>query len=69
MAMPVTPVNSTDDLRELEMHLFQGFLPMLHMVGGVGHAHLPVTQRAAQHADVGLGPKGASEQAVGMQAL
>jgi hypothetical protein len=39
------------------------------MVGGVGNEHLPVTQRAAQYAHVGLGPKGASEQAVGMQAL
>jgi hypothetical protein len=39
------------------------------MVGGVGHAHLPVAQRAAQHAPVGLGSQGASEQPVGMQAL
>ena len=42
---------------------------MLNMVGGIGEQHLPVTQVAAQHAHVGLGPKGASEQPVGMQAL
>ena len=42
---------------------------MLHMVGGVGNEHLPVTQIAAQHAHVGLGPKGTSEEPVGMQTL
>jgi hypothetical protein len=42
---------------------------MLHMVGGVGQEHLPMPQIAAQHAHVGLGPKGASEQPIGMQAL
>jgi len=63
------PGTITDDLRELEMHLFSGLLHMLHMVGGVGNEHLAVTQIAAQHAHVGLGPQGASEQAVGMHAL
>jgi hypothetical protein len=42
---------------------------MLNMVGGVGQEHLPMTQRAAQHAHVGFGPKGAREEPVGMQAL
>ena len=42
---------------------------MLHMVGGVGQEHRPVAQRAAPHAHLGLGPKGASEQPIGMQAL
>ena len=42
---------------------------MLHMVGGVGQEPLAVPQRAAQHAHVGVRPKGASEEPVGMQAL
>jgi hypothetical protein len=62
------PGHRTDDLRELEMHLFEGLVPMLPMVGGVGQEHLPVTERAAQHAHVGLGPQGASQPAVGMPA-
>ena len=63
------PGNITDDLRALEMHLFSGLWHRLHMVGGVGNEPLPVTERAAQHAHVGLGPQGASEPAVGRQAL
>ncbi len=39
------------------------------MVGCGGHEHLPMTQRAAQHAYVGVRPKGASEEPIGMQAL
>src|SRR2546429_302802 len=63
------PSDLTDDLSELEMHLFSGFVLMLHRVGGVGQEPLPMTQRAAQHAHVGCGPQGASEEPIGRQAL
>src|SRR5205809_820544 len=39
------------------------------MVGCRGEQHLAVAQVVAEHAHLGLGPKGASEQPVGMQAL
>src|SRR5258706_6026 len=39
------------------------------MVGSRGEQHLAVAQGVAEHAHLGLGPKGASEQPVGMQAL
>jgi hypothetical protein len=39
------------------------------MVGGVGQPHLPMPPRAAQHAHVSGGPKGAREEPIGMQAL
>ena len=42
---------------------------MLNMVGGVGQEHLPMTQITTQHAHVSFGPKGTSEEPVGMQAL
>ena len=42
---------------------------MLNMVGGVGQQHLPMTQRAAQHAPVGVRPKGASQEPIGLQGL
>jgi len=42
---------------------------MLNMVGRIGHEHLPVTQVTAQHAHLVSGPKGASEQPIGMHAL
>jgi hypothetical protein len=63
------PGDLTDDLGELEMHLFSGFVHMLHMVGGVGQEHLPMPQITTQHAHVSFGPKGTSEEPVGMQAL
>jgi hypothetical protein len=59
----------TDDLGEREVHLCQGLGPMLHMVGGVGQEPLPVTERAAQPAHVGLGPQGTREEPVGLQTL
>ena len=33
----------TDDLGELKMQLFSGLVPRLHMVGGVGQEHRPMT--------------------------
>ena len=51
------------------MHLFSGLVPMRHMVGGIGEAHVPMTEGAAQHAHVGVRPQGASEQPGGRHAL
>ena len=69
MAMPGTPVSSMDDWGALAMHLFSGLVPMRHMVGGIGEAHVPMTEGAAQHAHVGVRPQGASEQPGGRHAL
>ena len=46
--------------------LLQRFLHVLHMVSGIGEKHLAVAQVATQHAHLGLGPKGTSEQPIGM---
>jgi hypothetical protein len=59
----------TDDLGELEMHLCEGRVHMLNMGRGVGQEPLPVPQRAAQHAPLGLGAKGTREPSGGMQAV
>ena len=63
------PRELTDDLGELAVHLLQGLVPVLHMLGRRGDEHVAVAQGAAEDADLVLGPKGASEEPVGMQAL
>jgi hypothetical protein len=39
---PRLPVHIADDLSQFEMHLFKGFLPMLHGSRGHGHKHTAV---------------------------
>jgi hypothetical protein len=59
----------TDDLGEFEVHLLQGLLHVLNMLGGRGEQHLAVTQVATQHAHLGVWTEGPGEQPVGVQAL
>ena len=59
----------TDDLGEFEVHLLQGLVHVLNMVGGIGEQHLAVAQVAAQHAHLIVGTEGPGEQPVGVQAL
>ena len=61
---PGRPSDMTDHLGALAVHLFQGLLQRLDMVGCGGHEHLPVTQVAAQHAHLVSRSQGASEQAI-----
>ena len=63
------PSAMTDHLGEREVHLFQGLVPRLEMVGGGGKEPLPVTQGAAQHAHLVSGSNGASEPPLAVQAL
>jgi len=51
------------------MHLLQGFMPMLNMVGAIGEKHLAVAEITAEHAHLISGAEGRGEQAVGVQAL
>jgi hypothetical protein len=55
------PVNIADHLGQFEMHLLQGFLPMLDSARGHGNKHTPLPQVAPQHADLVLGTKGAPQ--------
>jgi len=63
-AVGYTTVHIADDLRQGEVHLLQGFLPMLDSARGHGHEHTPFPQVATQHTDVVLGTKGATQAAV-----
>ena len=46
---PRLAVDSADDLRQFEVHLLQGFLPMLDSPRGHGHQHPPLPQVTTQH--------------------
>ncbi|MBM3226800.1 MAG: hypothetical protein FJZ47_23800 [Candidatus Tectomicrobia bacterium] len=63
------PRDLTDDLGELEIHLFSGLVQMLNMVGGVGAQHLAVAQVPAEHAHLIVRTEGPGEQPVSVQAL
>ncbi len=59
----------TDNVGELEVHLWQRLLHGLHMVGGLREEHVAVTPGAAQPAHLVSRPQGAREQPIGVQAL
>jgi len=58
-----------DHVMELEVHLFEGLLHVLNVVGSVAGEHLALAQVAAQDADLIFGAKGGLEQPVGMELL
>ena len=58
-----------DDVLELDVHLCEGFLHMLDMVGLIFHQHGSLPQVAAQAPDIRLGTEGSGEQAVCVQLL
>ena len=58
-----------DDLRQFDVHLLQGFLHVLDMMGGVADLHLPLPP-VGTHREHGIGrPKRRAQETVGMQAL
>ena len=42
----------THHLGKFEVHLLQGFMHMLNMVGAIGEEHLAVAEIAAEHTDL-----------------
>ena len=63
------PGASADDVLQLEMHLREGFVPMLDMLACVGQEHGAMAEVTAQHTDLVRGTKRPGQEAEGMQAL
>ncbi len=63
------PGDVADDVGQLQVHLLEGLLHVLNMVGGVGHEHRALAEIAAQHADLVIGPEGGGQQAKGVELL
>ena len=58
-----------DDLSQLNVHLSQGFLHVLHVSGLIAEQHLALARHTAQRAEIALGPERASQQAKAHQLL
>ena len=69
IAIPVTPVMSLIDVLELDVHLCQSLLHVLHAPRGRADEGLPLPHEASQDANRVLRPEGAAEQPEGMQLL
>ena len=58
-----------DDVLEFDVHLGQGLLHVLDVVGGVPDEHGALAQVGTQDADLSLGTEGSLEQSEGMELL
>src|SRR5215831_5549160 len=58
-----------EDLRQLQVHLLQGFLHVLHVLAGMADQRGPLPQVGPQLAGLLVGPKGRSQQADAMQPI
>ena len=67
--IPVTPVDVSDDVMELQVHEGQRLLQVLDMGGRVVHMPLAQAKIGAQRGDLALGAEARTQQAAGMQAL
>src|SRR5215470_4215436 len=63
------PGDVRDHLRELYVHLLEGFLHVADMVGGVPHQHGTLAKITPQHADLIVGPECPGQQPKGMELL
>src|SRR4029077_6861500 len=58
-----------DDQSELEIHLLESLLNVLDVLSGVDDQHLALSDVAAEHDNLVLGPEGLLQQAVAVQPL
>ena len=69
IASPVTPGEVADHMVNLQIHLGQRLVHVLHVLPGHADQLAPMAQQRAHLTEVGLGPKGGAEEPHGMEIL